>query len=56
MEFTGTYMHYLTAIETASILSRDDEDGWQFKVEINGTDKTARIAVYDETGQKLGYL
>ena len=56
MEFTGTYMHYLIAIETAGILSRDEEDGWRYQVEISGSDKMARIAVYDETGEKLGYL
>ncbi len=56
MEFTGIYMHYLTAIEIAGILSRDDDDGWQYKVEINGTDKMARIAVFDGEGNKLGYL
>jgi hypothetical protein len=45
------------AMDAALALNADEatiEDGWKYVVEAAG--RYARIAVYDETGYRLGYL
>lgn len=50
-------MDYKDAIDIAFKLSKEDEDKWRYTVEIVASEPSkARIAVYDENNNKLGYL
>ena len=52
----GTYMPYDKAIDLAFKLSKEESEGWTYTTEINATTNMARVAVYDETKTKMGYL
>jgi hypothetical protein len=52
----GKLMRYDDAIDLAFKLSNSDDDNWTYTVEINPTSAMARVAVFDETKTKLGYL
>ena len=49
-------MRYDEAIDLAFKLSNSDDDDWTYTVEIDATSGMARVAVFDETKIKLGYL
>lgn len=50
-------MDYKDAIDLAFKLSKEDEDGWRYTVEIVASEPSkAKIVVYDEDNNKLGYL
>ena len=49
-------MRYDDAIDLAVYLSNSDDDKWSYTAEINATSGMARVAVFDETQNKLGYL
>jgi hypothetical protein len=44
------------AIAIVDMLNSDQNNNWLYCAEIDTTANTARIAVYDEDGIKLGYL
>tara|TARA_B110000914_G_C15039188_1_gene254505 strand:- start:112 stop:357 length:246 start_codon:yes stop_codon:yes gene_type:complete len=55
----GTYMPYDKAIDLAFKLSKGEQGysrAWTYTTEINATTNMARVAVYDETKTKMGYL
>lgn len=53
----GTTMDYKAAIDLAFELSSKETDGWRYTVEIAASKPSqAKIAVYDEDNNKLGYL
>ena len=52
----GKLMRYDEAIDLAFKLSNSADDNWTYTVEINPTNGMARVAVFDETQNKLGYL
>lgn len=52
----GKLMRYDDAIDLAVYLSNSDDDNWTYTAEINATSGMARVAVFDETQNKLGYL
>jgi len=52
----GRLMRYDDAIDLAVYLSKEEGDGWIYRAEINATSGMARVAVFDETQNKLGYL
>jgi hypothetical protein len=52
----GKLMRYDEAIDLAFKLSNSDDDNWSYTVEINATSGMARVAVFDETKIKMGYL
>ena len=49
-------MRYDEAIDLAFKLSNSADDNWKYTAEINATSGMARVAVFDETKIKLGYL
>ena len=49
-------MRYDEAIDLVTHLSKEEEDGWLYRAEINATTGTAKIAVFDESLKKMGYL
>tara|TARA_R110000782_G_scaffold57158_2_gene119276 strand:+ start:399 stop:611 length:213 start_codon:yes stop_codon:yes gene_type:complete len=55
-KYPGKLMRYDDAIDLAFTLSNSDDDNWTYTVEINPTSGMARIAIFDETKTKLGYL
>lgn len=56
MKDPATIMRFDKAIDLAVHLSKEEEDGWVYRAEINATTGTARVAIYDETQEKKGYL
>ena len=52
----GKLMRYDEAIDLAFKLSNPADDNWSYTAEINATTGMARVAVFDETKIKLGYL
>ena len=50
-----TAMAYDKAIDLAFILNNDDPE-WRYHVEIEASTGKAKIAIFDETDEKLGYL
>ena len=52
----GKLMRYDDAIDLAVYLSNSDDDNWTYTAEINATSGMARVAVFDATKIKLGYL
>lgn len=48
-------MTFELAFDLAAILSKEDKD-WSYVVEVNATNRLAKILISDETGHKLGYL
>ena len=52
----GKLMRYDDAIDLAVYLTEQDYDNWSYTAEINATSGMARVAVFDETQNKLGYL
>ena len=55
----GTYMPYDKAIDLAFKLSKGEQGysrAWKYTAEINATTNLARVAVYDDDNNKMGYL
>ena len=52
----GKLMRYDEAIDLAFKLSNSADDNWTYTAEIDATSGMARVAVFDETKIKLGYL
>ena len=55
----GTYMPYDKAIDLAFKLSKEERGysrAWTYTAEIDATNKLARVAVYDDDNNKMGYL
>ena len=55
----GTYMPYDKAIDIAFKLSKEERGysrAWTYTAEIDATTKLARVAVYDDDNNKMGYL
>ena len=55
----GTYMPYDKAIDLAFKLSKQERGysrAWTYTAEINATTNLARVAVYDDDNNKIGYL
>jgi len=50
-----TAMAYDKAIDLAFILNNDDPE-WRYHVEIEASTGKAKIAIFDETDDKIGYL
>lgn len=50
-----TTMAYDKAIDLAFILNQDDPK-WHYHVEIEASTGKAKIAIFDETDAKIGYL
>jgi hypothetical protein len=50
-----TVMTYDKAIDLAFTLSNDDQE-WRYQVEIEASTGKAKIAIFDETDDKIGYL
>jgi len=50
-------MDVINAEDIAEANNRDEDEGWSYRVEIMPSNTTrARVAVYDEQDNKLGYL
>ena len=49
-------MDYDVAIDLAFKIQKAEDDGWQYKVEIEASTGKAKIAVLDSDYVKLGYL
>lgn len=56
IDSNGTYMPYDKAIDLAFKLSKEEAEGWTYTTEINATTNLARVAVYDDDNNKMGYL
>ena len=55
----GTYMPYDKAIDLAFKLSKEERGysrAWTYTAEIDATTNLARVAVYDDDNNKMGYL
>ena len=52
----GKLMRYDEAIDLAFKLSNSDDDNWSYTAEINATSGMARVCVFDDKQNKLGYL
>jgi len=49
-------MRYDDAIDLAVYLSKEEGDRWIYRAEINATSGMARVSVFDDKQNKLGYL
>ena len=52
----GKLMRYDDAIDLAVYLSKEEGDRWIYRAEINATSGMARVSVFDDKQNKLGYL